>query len=226
MAARQAKQQQEAEVKERRDRALAVWLEKCKKTNDFALYELQERILQNVEWKSAAQQQIERENKIAEVSGAEDLASKYRAGERVVSADEAIDLDWPKYKSLGGSATSPDSIRHTLTNPCNPRDAGGKATSGVSEGKAQYAFELSEGTPVSAVASGVVSWVGERPGYGLVVEIDHGNELKTRISNNARVLVSQGVPVKKGQSVAICGRSAKLEVLKNGTPVDLLQFIK
>src|SRR5882757_3381341 len=43
-------------------------------------------------------------------------------------------------------------------------------------------FAAPEGTKVSAVAAGLVTFAGERSGFGQMVEINHGNGLATRYS--------------------------------------------
>src|SRR5690606_22012340 len=49
-----------------------------------------------------------------------------------------------------------------------------------------------EGVEVQAVATGVVTFVGERPGYGLMVEINHGNGYETLYAHDQEVLVQPG----------------------------------
>lgn len=61
------------------------------------------------------------------------------------------------------------------------------------------------GTPIQATAAGVVchsDWLG---GYGKVVEIDHGNGLKTLYAHCSELLVKKGEKVRKGQSIAKVG---------------------
>jgi murein DD-endopeptidase MepM/ murein hydrolase activator NlpD len=93
-------------------------------------------------------------------------------------------------------------------------------------------FAGSEGSKVSAVAAGLVTFAGERAGYGEMVEINHGNGLATRYCHNEKILVKQGDMVRKGQDVALLGSTGHstgphlhFEVLKNGTQVDPLRFI-
>jgi murein DD-endopeptidase MepM/ murein hydrolase activator NlpD len=88
------------------------------------------------------------------------------------------------------------------------------------------------GTKVSSVAAGLVTFAGERSGFGEMVEINHGNGLATRYCHNEKVLVKQGDMVRKGQEVALMGSTGRstgphlhFEVLKNGTQVDPLRFI-
>ncbi len=93
-------------------------------------------------------------------------------------------------------------------------------------------FAGPEGTKVTSVAAGLVTFAGERAGFGEMVEINHGNGLATRYCHNEKILVKQGDMVRKGQEVALMGSTGRstgphlhFEVLKNGTQVDPLRFI-
>ena len=93
-------------------------------------------------------------------------------------------------------------------------------------------FAASEGTKVSAVAAGLVTYAGDRAGFGIMVEINHGNGLATRYCHNEKVLVKPGDMVRKGQEVSFVGSTGRstgphlhFEVLKNGQQVDPLRFI-
>ncbi|MEX2366551.1 MAG: M23 family metallopeptidase, partial [Pseudohongiellaceae bacterium] len=88
------------------------------------------------------------------------------------------------------------------------------------------------GVEVKSVASGVVTFVGERQGYGLLVEINHGNGYETLYAHDEKVLVKPGDIVKKGQVVALSGSSGRstgphvhFEVHKNGRVVDPASYI-
>ncbi len=65
------------------------------------------------------------------------------------------------------------------------------------------------GSPVVAVADGVVVWSGPRYGYGNLVEIDHGNGYVTRYAHNRRNLVQVGERVTRGQRIAEMGKSGR-----------------
>jgi murein DD-endopeptidase MepM/ murein hydrolase activator NlpD len=93
-------------------------------------------------------------------------------------------------------------------------------------------FAGQEGTVVSSVAAGLVTFAGERAGFGQMVEINHGNGLATRYCHNEKLLVKQGDMVRKGQEVSLMGSTGHstgphlhFEVLKNGSQVDPLRFI-
>jgi murein DD-endopeptidase MepM/ murein hydrolase activator NlpD len=89
------------------------------------------------------------------------------------------------------------------------------------------------GADVVAVASGVVSWSRDRYGYGLMVEINHGNGYFTRYAHNAENLVTVGDEIQKGQIIARMGETGRatgpnlhFEVLRNGKVVDPLSYIR
>jgi murein DD-endopeptidase MepM/ murein hydrolase activator NlpD len=88
------------------------------------------------------------------------------------------------------------------------------------------------GSDVVAVAAGVVTWAGERSGYGKLIEINHGDGYSTRYAHNQRALVSVGETVKRGEPIALMGSTGHstgphvhFEVLRNGRQVDPLSFI-
>jgi murein DD-endopeptidase MepM/ murein hydrolase activator NlpD len=88
------------------------------------------------------------------------------------------------------------------------------------------------GSDVVSVAAGVVTWAGERSGYGKLIEINHGDGYSTRYAHNERALVSVGQTVRRGEPIALMGSTGHstgphvhFEVLHNGRPVDPLSFI-
>ena len=85
---------------------------------------------------------------------------------------------------------------------------------------------------VVSTGAGVVTWAGDRFGYGLLVEIDHGNGLVTRYGHNSQVLVKIGDVVTKGDIIASMGSTGRstgvhvhYEVLKHGQHVDPLAYL-
>ena len=94
-------------------------------------------------------------------------------------------------------------------------------------------FAGKEGAEVIAVASGVVTWSGDRYGYGEMVEINHGNGYSTRYAHNSKNLVAVGEQVSKGQIVSLMGRTGRatgpnlhFEVVLGGRKVDPLEYIR
>jgi murein DD-endopeptidase MepM/ murein hydrolase activator NlpD len=88
------------------------------------------------------------------------------------------------------------------------------------------------GTTVVAPAAGTVIRVGTASGYGLVLEINHGNGIVTKYGHLSRFLVHIGQSVVRGQPVAEVGNSGlatgphlHYEVHVNGTIVDPLTYV-
>jgi len=89
-----------------------------------------------------------------------------------------------------------------------------------------------EGTDILAVGDGIVTWSGERSGYGNLVEINHGNGYVTRYGHNKKRLVEAGNTVRKGQVIALMGSTGRstgphvhIEVLRNGKHVDPAKYL-
>lgn len=94
-------------------------------------------------------------------------------------------------------------------------------------------FAGKEGSPVVAVADGIVTWVGKRDGYGGLVEVDHGNGYVTRYAHNEEIEVHQGERVRKGQVLSLMGSTGRstgphvhFEVLRDGRKVNPYSFVK
>ncbi len=93
-------------------------------------------------------------------------------------------------------------------------------------------FAGKEGSNIVAVANGVVTWAGDRYGYGNLVEINHGNGYTTRYGHNAKLLVKAGDSVEKGQVISKMGSTGRstgphvhFEVLKNDRQINPAKFV-
>lgn len=93
-------------------------------------------------------------------------------------------------------------------------------------------FAGKTGSPVYAVADGIVSWAGMRGGYGGLVEIDHGNGYVTRYAHNKSIEVKAGDKLSKGDVIALLGSTGRstgphvhYEVLKDGKSVNPHNYI-
>ena len=93
-------------------------------------------------------------------------------------------------------------------------------------------FAGAKGSEVIAVANGVVVFAGYRDGYGKMVEISHGKDMRTRYGHHEEVLVHAGQSVKRGDVIALMGSSGRstgphvhFEVYKNGRVVDPSSYI-
>lgn len=89
------------------------------------------------------------------------------------------------------------------------------------------------GSAIRAIADGVITYAGEKQGYGMMVEIRHGEGYSTRYAHARTVLVNLGDRIVRGQAVArvgISGRSTgphlHFEVLRNRVHIDPDQFLQ
>jgi len=89
------------------------------------------------------------------------------------------------------------------------------------------------GSDVIAVASGVVTWSGEKSGYGKMVEVNHSDGYITRYAHNQENIAKLGTVVSKGDVIAMMGTSGRstgphvhFEVFKNGRVVDPASYIR
>lgn len=94
-------------------------------------------------------------------------------------------------------------------------------------------FAAKEGTKVIAVADGIVSFIGQRTGYGELIELDHGNGYVTRYAHNEKIIVKTGDRIKKGGAIALLGSTGRstgphvhFEVLREGIKIDPYKFVK
>jgi len=93
-------------------------------------------------------------------------------------------------------------------------------------------FAGKAGTPVVAVATGIVTWSGPHYGYGNLIEISHGNGYVTRYAHNNKNLVNLGEKVEKGEVIATMGSTGRstgthvhFEVIRNGQHVDPKKYL-
>lgn len=88
------------------------------------------------------------------------------------------------------------------------------------------------GQPILAAAPGRVVFVGQRSGYGNVVEIDHGHDLVTRYAHLSGFAVRPGAEVARGARIAAMGSTGRstgthlhFEVRVHGAPVNPRRFL-
>ena len=88
------------------------------------------------------------------------------------------------------------------------------------------------GEIVIAPAGGVVTEAGWKGGYGQMVEIDHGNGLKTRYGHLSKIGVSAGDTITRGQEIALIGSTGRstgphlhYELRLNDRPINPRRFL-
>ena len=93
-------------------------------------------------------------------------------------------------------------------------------------------FPAEQGTPIFAAAGGVVVTEEYHPGYGNMLEIDHGNDLLTRYAHASKTIVKKGDLIKRGQKIAEVGSTGRstgshlhFEVLVQGVFQDPQKFL-
>jgi murein DD-endopeptidase MepM/ murein hydrolase activator NlpD len=93
-------------------------------------------------------------------------------------------------------------------------------------------FAARPGTPIRATAAGVVTDCARAGGYGLLIEIDHGNGLVTRYAHCSAITVKPGDRVERGDLIGRVGATGRAsgshvhyEVLKNGIQLDPMNFV-
>ncbi|HUH31341.1 MAG TPA: M23 family metallopeptidase [Rhodanobacter sp.] len=89
------------------------------------------------------------------------------------------------------------------------------------------------GTPVHVVAEGMVTFAGQRSGYGRLVEVDHGNGYVTRYAHNSALDVRAGQHVQAGDVIAQAGSTGRstgphvhFEVWRDGRALNPLAFVR
>ena len=93
-------------------------------------------------------------------------------------------------------------------------------------------FAGKEGADIIATAAGVVSWAGDRFGYGKLIEINHGKGLKTRYGHNKKILINAGDVVNKGQVIGRMGSTGRstgphvhYEILHNNKQINPINYV-
>ena len=96
-------------------------------------------------------------------------------------------------------------------------------------------FSAKRGTLVRSIRDGIISFIGQRGGYGNVVEVTHGDGLMSRYAHLKRSRGRLKQKVFKGSVIAEVGTTGRstgphlhLEILKNGqrkNPVDYLSLM-
>ena len=89
------------------------------------------------------------------------------------------------------------------------------------------------GTPILAAAPGKVVYVGQKSGYGNVVEVDHGQGIMTRYAHLSGFTSRVGAQVAAGEQIAKMGSTGRstgshlhFEVRLNGVAVNPRRFLE
>lgn len=88
------------------------------------------------------------------------------------------------------------------------------------------------GTPVDAARGGRIIYAGPSGGYGLRVDVDHGNGIVTRYGHLSKLLVALGQTVTPGQQLALSGNTGHstgphlhFELRQGGVAIDPTPYL-
>ena len=94
-------------------------------------------------------------------------------------------------------------------------------------------FRAEQGEPIRATAAGKVETAGRDGGYGLMVEIDHGQGVSTRYGHMSKILVKAGDAVSPGMVIGLVGSTGRstgphlhYETRINDEPVNPDKFLR
>ena len=89
------------------------------------------------------------------------------------------------------------------------------------------------GTPIVAFADGIVEFIGESNAYGLYMQLDHGDGIKTFYCHCSELLYGKGKTVSAGQTIALVGDTGDvtgshlhLELKKDGILLNPCYYIE
>ena len=171
------------------------------------------------------------------------LDDRSAMGGPLIALSAAAPLD-PRFRRLGLSLARMDALQRGLQGiPQVIPSAGTSMSSGFGyrtdpfDGSPAFHagldFKGPVGAPIFAAARGTIAFVGQRPGYGNCVEIDHGNGLLTRYAHMSGFRAHAGEPVAAGQLIGVVGSTGRstgphlhFEVRLNGQPVNPRPFLE
>lgn len=102
----------------------------------------------------------------------------------------------------------------------------GQVLKGYGENNKGVDIAVEEGAPVKSAADGQVLFVGTVRGYGNLVIVKHDATYVTAYANNKSIVVKQQQSVKRGQQIAIAGKTDSeparihFEIRQNGKPIN------
>jgi len=159
----------------------------------------------------------------------------------VTEADGSLD---PRFERLGASLARLFALERALDGipQVMPADQGsmssgfGYRRDPFAGGAAMHSgldFRAPYSSPILSAADGAVSFVGNKAGYGRVVEVDHGSGMVTRYAHMSRFDVKSGMRVTAGQIIGRIGNSGRstgphlhFEVRINGRAVNPRPFLE
>ena len=151
------------------------------------------------------------------------LKSKHKALLNILSSIDAIDVVKPEPFAIGGE---PDPISKKLEKQASLIKELPIGTPLIGEISSNYGYRISpftkkktmhagidiknrEHSNVQSTADGTVSFAGVKGGYGNLVEIDHGKNLKTLYAHLSKIKVKEGQKVCRDQIIGLVGSTGR-----------------
>jgi murein DD-endopeptidase MepM/ murein hydrolase activator NlpD len=168
--------------------------------------------------------------------------AQLRAGQLIViPGGEGDEVTWtapPQYATSGSSLysygvcsgvtfTGPGANGWFILPTGSPRVSGWYFRDPRNPGHIGLDYACRSGDPLYAADNGVVSIAGWNGGYGILIEVNHGNGFVTRYGHFSDIIVGCGQAVYQGQLLGYCGSTGwssgahlHFEVRYNGVPQD------
>jgi murein DD-endopeptidase MepM/ murein hydrolase activator NlpD len=147
-------------------------------------------------------------------------AAKNRKGIKILADLERIRKSQETFKTFRDSLLANESyakilpLLHPVKQHQNITNRFGRAIDPIIKRELPHRgldFAVSEGDTVIATGDGVIENImNQRFGFGTTLEIQHAPRIKTVYSHLQSILVQNGKPVKKGQPVALAGKSGSV----------------
>jgi hypothetical protein len=113
----EAQQGRAEEAREKRRQARANAIAQCRHSDAYHAFQAQERLRADILAQDRISEALEREHKIEQVSGVQNLSRDYELGEQTVRIGDVIEKDWRDYRLAGGESNE-DTGLMLVDNPC------------------------------------------------------------------------------------------------------------
>ena len=223
------------------DARLVTYLEEVKEKKERKI-EIMEKTIPELESKLSeirlAQDDVERKLQLDKLRGDEGNLKRYEKmsiGEALLSARtlrQRLETIYSRVKNMGDDSRRIPSLKPTKG--WIYRKFGYYESPFTNTIQMHRGIDIvgKRGQPIVASADGVVIFSGLKGGYGLTVEIDHGNGYITAYCHNKGNVVEVGDVVKRGQLIAYMGNTGRstgthlhYEVRYNGKYIDPEPFL-
>jgi murein DD-endopeptidase MepM/ murein hydrolase activator NlpD len=161
-----------------------------------------------------------------ELPGGDSLAFRERMTDWSAAAENEVDKQIQRPATGGAVQSELPRLTSQFGIRKGPFTGGYRHHSGID-------IAASQGTAIRSAAGGRVSFAGHAGGYGNMVELDHGNGLRTRYAHLSRILVGSGSTVAGGEIIAEAGSTGRstgshlhFEVRENGNARNPLAYLK